>query len=83
MKIVKDLQDMAWVVFHGINWKGEIKHFAIRCLEKKVPGTSKFLDEMKYYLDVSNCKNSTEYISQAIKTNFGRGLIAQAMCKTK
>lgn len=72
-----------WALFYGINWKQDIKDAAYAWYKQTFPETYKKRDEAKFYRDMARVPNDKcSYISQAIKTDFGKQRIARAMVAT-
>lgn len=80
----RNFEGLLWVIFHGINWKQDIKD-AIYGLYKKT-FIYKILDEAKFHRDVAKFNNldhtseiKCDMISTCIKTDFGKRRLAEIM----
>lgn len=84
MKNKTDWQGIGWIIFHGINWRGDLRSAARALYKKNFPALHQIIDKAKYYRDMAGIdRNTLDYkeqlISQSIKTDFGKVIIAKAM----
>lgn len=84
MKKKIDWQGVSWVIFHGIAWRRDIKDAIVALYKRTFPGLWERQDRAQYYRDMAQVDRSApdvkeQTVAQAIKSEHGRKIIAQAM----